>query len=85
MEKEKAVAIATRMGRTDVVIAIDLAYELGLRVEEICVTRIEYLISARNTGIFVVSKGKDGQSTGIPTDDKGQRKAEIQCGDRLEA
>ena len=64
-EKEKAVAIATRMGRTDVVIAIDLAYELGLRVEEICVTRVEYLISARNTGIFVVPKGKGGQRRAI--------------------
>ena len=64
-EKEKAVTIATRMGRTDVVIAIDLAYELGLRVEEICVTRVEYLISARNTGIFVVPKGKGGQRRAI--------------------
>ena len=64
-EKEKAVAIATRMGRTDVVIAIDLAYELGLRVEEICVTRIEFLISAKNTGIFVVPKGKGGQRRAI--------------------
>ena len=64
-EKEKAVAIAERMGRTDVVIAIDLAYELGLRVEEICVTRVEYLISARNTGIFVVPKGKGGQRRAI--------------------
>lgn len=64
-EKEKAVAIAERMGRTDVVIAIDLAYELGLRVEEICVTRVEYLISAKNTGIFVVPKGKGGQRRAI--------------------
>ena len=64
-EKEKAVAIATRMGRTDVVIAIDLAYELGLRVEEICVTRVEFLMSARNTGIFVVPKGKGGQRRAI--------------------
>ena len=64
-EKEKAVAIATRMGRTDVVIAIDLVYELGLRVEEICVTRVEFLISAKNTGIFVVPKGKGGQRRAI--------------------
>ncbi|MBO5323469.1 MAG: tyrosine-type recombinase/integrase [Oscillospiraceae bacterium] len=64
-EKEKAVAIATRMGRTDVVIAIDLAYELGLRLEEICVTRVEFLISANKTGIFVVPKGKGGQRRAI--------------------
>ena len=53
------------MDRTDVVIAIDLAYELGLRVEEICGTRVEYLMSARNTGIFVVPKGKGGQRRAI--------------------
>ena len=64
-EKEKAVTIATRMGRTDVVIAIDLAYELGLRLEEICVTRVEFLISANKTGIFVVPKGKGGQRRAI--------------------
>ena len=45
-EKEKAIMLAERMGRTDVVIALDLAYELGLRVEEICVTRVEFLMSA---------------------------------------
>lgn len=64
-EKEKAVAIATRMGRTDVVIAIDLAYELGLRLEEICVTRVEFLMSAKKSGIFVVPKGKGGQRRAI--------------------
>ena len=58
-------ALAERMGRTDVLIAIDLAYELGLRLEEICVTRVEFLISAKNTGIFVVPKGKGGQRRAI--------------------
>ena len=64
-EKEKAIMLAERMGRTDVVIAIDLAYELGLRVEEICVTRVEFLMSAKKTGIFVVPKGKGGQRRAI--------------------
>jgi site-specific recombinase XerD len=64
-EKEKAVALAERMGRNDVVIAIGLAYELGLRLEEICVTRVEFLMSAKNTGIFVVPKGKGGQRRAI--------------------
>ena len=64
-EKEKAVALAERMGRNDVVIAIDLAYELGLRLEEICVTRVEFLMSAKKTGIFVVPKGKGGQRRAI--------------------
>ena len=57
--------LAERMGRTDVVIAIDLAYELGLRVEEICVTRVEFLMSAKKTGVFVVPKGKGGQRRAI--------------------
>lgn len=64
-EKEKAAALAERMGRNDVVIAIDLAYELGLRLEEICVTRVEFLMSAKKTGIFVVPKGKGGQRRAI--------------------
>jgi hypothetical protein len=38
---------------------------LTLRVEEICVTRVEFLISAKNTGIFVVPKGKGGQRRAI--------------------
>ena len=64
-EKEKARAIAEEMGRTDVVIAIDFADGLGLRVSEICTTRIEYLMAANRTGIFVVPKGKGGQSRPI--------------------
>lgn len=64
-EKEKARAIAEEMGRTDVVIAIDFADGLGLRVSEICTTRIEYLMAANRTGIFVVPKGKGGQRRAI--------------------
>lgn len=64
-EKEKARAIAEEMGRADVVIAIDFADSLGLRVSEICTTRIEYLMAANRTGIFVVPKGKGGQSRPI--------------------
>ena len=44
-EKEKARAIAVEMGRTDVVIAIDLIDAVGLRIEEMCRTKLEYLIS----------------------------------------
>ena len=53
------------MGRIDVLIAIDFADGLGLRVSEICTTRIEYLMAANRTGIFVVPKGKGGQSRPI--------------------
>lgn len=64
-EKEKARALAEEMVRTDVIIAIDFADSLGLRVSEICTTRIEYLIAANRTGIFVVPKGKGGQRRAI--------------------
>ena len=64
-EKEKARALAEEVGRIDVVIAIDFADGLGLRVSEICTTRIEYLMAANRTGIFVVPKGKGGQRRAI--------------------
>ena len=43
-EKEKARAIAEEMGRTDVVIAIDFIDAFGLRIEEMCRTKLEYLM-----------------------------------------
>ena len=42
--------LATEQGRQDVVIAIDFAGEFGLRLEEICTLRVEYLMSALKTG-----------------------------------
>ncbi len=50
--------LATEQGRQDVVIAIGCAHEFGLRLEEICTLRIEYLMSALKTGQLVI-KGKD--------------------------
>ena len=64
-EKEKAKAIAERMGRNDVVTAIDFIDTFGLRLEEMCVTKVEYLMSALRTGQFVVPKGKGGQRRAI--------------------
>ena len=69
-EKEKARALAEEMGRMDVIIAIDFADDLGLRVSEICTTRIEYLMTANRTGIFVVPKGKGGQRRAIKLNPK---------------
>ncbi len=64
-EKEKARAIAGEMGRTDVVIAIDFIDAFGLRIEEMCRTKLEYLMSALKNGQLVVPKGKGGQSRPI--------------------
>lgn len=51
--------LAIDQGRQDVVIAIDFAHEFGLRLEEICTLRVEYLMSALKTGQLVI-KGKGG-------------------------
>ena len=56
--------LAIEQGRQDVVIAIDFAGEFGLRLEEICTLRVEYLISALKTGQLVI-KGKGGQTRAI--------------------
>ena len=56
--------LATQQGRQDVVIAIDYASEFGLRLEEICTLRVEYLMSALKTGQLVI-KGKGGQTRAI--------------------
>lgn len=64
-EKEKARAIAEEMGRTDVVIAIDFIDAFGLRIEEMCRTKLEYLMSALKNGQLVVPKGKGGQKRNI--------------------
>ena len=64
-EKEKARALAEEMGRTDVVIAIDIIDAFGLRLEELCTTKVEYLMSALKTGQLVVPKGKGGQRRAI--------------------
>lgn len=56
--------LAVTQGRQDVVIAIDFAGEFGLRLEEICTLRVEYLMSALKTGQLVI-KGKGGQTRAI--------------------
>lgn len=56
--------LAIEQGWQDVVIAIDFAHEFGLRLEESCTLRVEYLISALKTGQLVI-KGKGGQTRAI--------------------
>ena len=65
--------LATQQGRQDVVIAIDFACEFGLRIEEVCTLRVEYLMSALKTGQLVI-KGKGGQTRAI---DLNQEQREI--------
>ncbi len=64
-EKEKARALAEEMGRTDVVIAFDFIDAFGLIIEEMCRTKLEYLMSALKNGQLVVPKGKGGQKRNI--------------------
>ena len=61
--------LAIKQGRQDVVIAIDFACEFGLRLEEICTLRVEYLMSALKTGQLVI-KGKGGQTRAIDLNEK---------------
>ena len=56
--------LAIEQSRQDVVIAIDFACEFGLRLEEVCTLRVEYLMSALKTGQLVI-KGKGGQTRAI--------------------
>ncbi len=56
--------LAAEQGRQDVVIAIDFACEFGLRLEEVCTLRVEYLMSALKTGQLVIT-GKGGQTRAI--------------------
>ena len=56
--------VAIEKGRQDAVIGIDFAIEFGLRLEEICTLRVEYLMSALKTGQLVI-KGKGGQTRAI--------------------
>ena len=69
--------LAAQTGRQDVIIAIDFAYEFGLRLEEICTLRVEYLISALKTGQLVI-RGKGGQTRAIDLSAK-QRSIIIKC------
>lgn len=61
--------LATQQGRQDVIIAIDFACEFGLRLEEVCTLRVEYLMSALKTGQLVI-KGKGGQTRAIDLNEK---------------
>ena len=61
--------LAKQQGRQDVVIAIDFTSEFGLRLEEVCTLRVEYLMSASKTGQLVIT-GKGGQTRAIDLNEK---------------
>lgn len=68
-EISKARELAVAMGRQDVVIAIDFISAFGLRLEEMCTLKVEYLMSALKNGQLVVPRGKGGQSRAIQLTD----------------
>lgn len=72
-EIEKAIALATGMGRTDVVLAIRLSKEFGLRVSEVAKLRVEHVDKALDNDHLWV-KGKGGQIREIPVERPEQRK-----------
>ncbi len=77
-EKEKARVLAEETGRTDVVTVIDVIDAFGLRLEEMCTTKVEYMMSALKTGQLVIPKGKGGQRRAIKLN-PAQRALIIKC------
>ena len=71
-EIEKAVALAKAMGRTDVVFAIGLSKEFGLRVSEVARIRVEHIEKALDNDHLWV-KGKGGQVREVPVERSEQR------------
>lgn len=72
-EIEKALALAKAMGRTDVVFAIRLSKEFGLRVSEVARIRVEHIEKALDNDHLWV-KGKGGQVREVPVERSEQRK-----------
>lgn len=68
-EISKAHDLAVAMGRQDVVTAIDFISAFGLRLEEMCTLRVEYLMSALKTGQLVIPRGKGGQRRALSLDE----------------
>ena len=68
----KACEIAHEMGDQDVMMAILLGANFGLRVSEIVTVRINQLENALNHRQFHVPRGKGGQKRDIPVDTKNQ-------------
>lgn len=71
-EIEKAIALAKAMGRTDVVFAIRLSKEFGLRVSEVARIRVDHIEKALDNDHLWV-KGKGGQVREVPVERPEQR------------
>ena len=71
-EIDKAVELAKAMGRTDVVFAIRLSKEFGLRVSEVARIRVEHIEKAIDNDHLWV-KGKGGQVREVPVERPEQR------------
>lgn len=92
-EIENAFWAAKEMGRTDVAIAIRIGERFGLRIEEICKLRVEYIQKAMQYE-HLYTKGKGGRERFIPAETRKQwellsalseyaRKKGLQPGDYL--
>ncbi|MBR3964704.1 MAG: tyrosine-type recombinase/integrase [Clostridia bacterium] len=67
-EISKARAVAREMGRVDVEISLDLVPAFGLRIEELCRLKVEYLMHAKADGQLIV-QGKGKKTRPIPVDE----------------
>ncbi len=73
-EISRAYAIATQMGRMDVVIAMDFMLHFGLRLDEATSLRVAYLMSALKNGQLMVT-GKGGKTRVITFGEDGKQRA----------
>ncbi len=76
-EIERCFALATHMGRMDVVIAMDFMLHFGLRLNEATSLKLSYLIKALNDGQLMVT-GKGGYVRVITFDEDGKQRAIVQ-------
>ncbi len=72
-EYKKAIDIAYSMGRMDVALGMKMAYNYGLRIEEVCRCQVSHLIEAKNMDYLYV-KGKNGQVRGVSIDETEKKK-----------
>ncbi len=76
-EIERSFALATHMGRMDVVISMDFMLNFGLRLNEAATLKVSYLMKALNCGQLMVT-GKGGKVRVISFDEGGRQRAIVE-------
>ncbi len=76
-EIERCYALATHMGRMDVVIAMDFMLHFGLRINEASRLKVSYLMKALKDGQLMVI-GKGGYVRVIAFDENGKHRAVVE-------